>query len=235
MGNDIMKKTLLTLALLAGSALSTQAAVLLTEGFNDITDLGGKGWVQTNNSAPLGSTGWFQGNSGIFEAASGAPPAYIAANFNNSDPLSGTVSNWLITPVVNIANGTSMSFALRLLGETFLDTVEVYYSTSGGSADIGSTSSSIGVFSLLQTYASDTDTDWVNEIVTLSGLGGPTTGRFAFRYVVADTFDAGNYIGIDTVSIEDNAGVSVVPEPGSLVLLGLGLLGVAAIRKYKQA
>jgi len=189
-----MKKTLLTLALLAGSALSTQAAVLLTEGFNDITDLGGKGWVQTNNSAPLGSTGWFQGNSGIFEAASGAPTAYVAANFNNADPSGGTVSNWLITPVISMVNGTALSFALRLLGETYLDTVEVYYSTSGASADVGASSSSVGVFSLLHTYASDTDTDWVNGTVTLSGLGGPATGRFAFRYVVDDNLNAGNYI-----------------------------------------
>jgi hypothetical protein len=235
MGNDIMKKTLLTLALLAGSALSAHAAVLLTEGFNDITDLGGKGWVQTNNSAPVGPIGWFQGNSGVFNAASGAPEAYVAANFNSADPLGGAVSNWLITPVVNIANGTSMSFALRLLGEGFLDTVEVYYSTSGASADVGATSSSVGVFSLLQTYASDTDTDWVNETVTLSGLGGPATGRFAFRYVVADNLDAGDYIGIDSVSIDDNAGVSVVPEPGSLALQGLSLLGLTAMRKREHA
>ena len=39
--------------------------------------------MQTNNSTEPGTTGWFQGNSGVFPAHSGAPAAYIAANYNN--------------------------------------------------------------------------------------------------------------------------------------------------------
>ena len=41
--------------------------------------------------------------------------------------------------------------------------------------------------------------------------------RFAFRYTVTDTSTYGDYIGIDSLSV-------TVPEPGTLLLLGAGLL-----------
>jgi len=36
---------------------------------------------------------------------------------------------------------------------------------------------------------------WTNFSVTVSGLGTPASGRFAFRYFVADTSVNGDYIG----------------------------------------
>ena len=57
----------------------------------------------------------------------------------------------------------------------------------------------------------------------LAGFETPTSGRIAFRYVVDNVATAGNYLGIDNVSV-----TSAVPEPATYVLMGLG---VAALLK----
>jgi hypothetical protein len=191
------------------------------EGFNDIGTLPGSGWVLTNESAPPGSTGWFQGIPGFFPAAAGPADSYVAANFNNA-AFGGTVSNWLLTPELALFNGESLNFSLRLLGEGVTDRVEVYFSSSGASADTGD-------FSLLSAYSSDVDTGWTGRTVTVNGLAAPATGRFAFRYVVDDTSINGNYIGIDSVSVN----ASAVPEPGTLALLLIGSVALLHARRRR--
>ena len=61
---------------------------------------------------PLGLSNWFQGNDSVFPAHAGAPPAYIAANFNNTT-INGTISNWLLTPEISLNNGEIVSFWTR--------------------------------------------------------------------------------------------------------------------------
>ncbi|MCU6497077.1 choice-of-anchor J domain-containing protein [Rugamonas sp. A1-17] len=203
---------------------SAFASPLLSEGFNDISTLGASGWVMTNNSNPVGATNWFQGQEFAFPAAAGAGDSYIAANNVNAG-FAGTISNWLITPEVAMANGEQLNFSLRLLAEGAVDTVQVYYSTAGASSNVGSTASSTGDFKLLGTYSASATTGWTNNALTLSGLSGATTGRYAFRYLVDDTSVNGDYIGIDSVSI------SAVPEPTTALMLLLGLGVVAFSRK----
>ncbi|GJI94067.1 hypothetical protein RugamoR57_07850 [Duganella caerulea] len=207
---------------------SAFASPLLSEGFNDINTLGASGWVMTNNSSPAGATNWFQGQEFAFPAAAGASNSYIAANFDNAG-FGGAISNWLITPEVAMANGEKLNFSLRLLGESTLgltDTVEVYYSAHGASTNVGSSTTSTGDFVLLHpAFSSGSDTGWQNYSLSLAGLSGATTGRFAFRYVIDDNSLNGNQIGIDTVSI------SAVPEPSTALMLLLGLGVVAFSRK----
>lgn len=213
-----MNLTKYLVGLLAAAASSVVlGAPLLSEGFNDIATLPGDGWVLINDSAPPGSTGWFQGIPAFFPAAAGPADSYIAANFNNA-AFGGAVSNWLLTPQLDLTNGESLNFSLRLLGDGVLDRVEVYFSDSGASAALGD-------FSLLSAYSSDVDTGWAALSVALSGLSAPASGRFAFRYVVDDTSLNGNYIGIDNVS------VFAVPEPGTVALLLLG--GVVLLRSRR--
>jgi hypothetical protein len=69
---------------------------------------------------------------------------------------------------------------------------------------------------------------WTQYTATVSGLAGPTSGRFAFRYHVTNGGPNGansNYIGIDTLSYE------AVPEPMTMTVLALG--AVAALRKRR--
>jgi hypothetical protein len=195
-------------------------APLLTEGFNDIGTLPGSGWVLANQSTPPGGTGWFQGVPGFFAAAQGPADSYIAANFNNAG-FGGTVSNWLITPELAVFNGESLNFSLRLLGEGAVDTMEVYFSSSGASADVND-------FALLARYNSDVDTGWLGRQVIVNGLAAPASGRFAFRYVVDDTSVNGNYVGIDAVSVNPTA----VPSPGTLALVLIG--GVALLHARRR-
>ena len=209
----------------AAATSSAFANPLLSEGFNDISTLGASGWVMTNNSSSVGSTNWFQGEDFAFPAAAGPSNSYIGANFSNA-VYAGAISNWLITPEVALSNGEKLNFSLRLLGEGATDTVQVYYSAHGASSNVGSSATSTGDFQLLGTYSASADTGWTANSLTLSGLSGATTGRYAFRYVVDNTAINGDYIGIDSVNI------SAVPEPSVALMMLLGL-GVVAVSRKK--
>lgn len=193
------------------------AAIQLNEGFDDITTLSGLGWVQNNLSNPLGIINWFQGTPGVFNSNSGATNAYIGANFNNAgggafDPP-GTISNWLITPELSLVNGTTISFYTRTTDvPTYPDRLEIRMSTNGGSSNVGANATSVGDFTTVLLTINPTLTTagypntWTQYTATVSGLGGPTQGRIAFRYFVTSAgpslFAANSdYIGIDDVVI----------------------------------
>jgi subtilisin-like proprotein convertase family protein len=201
--------------------------VAFSEGFDDITTLTGAGWVQINRSEPLGTTGWFQGNPNTFPAHSGATNSYIGANFNNTGSV-GTISNWLITPQISLNNGDTFKFWTRkATTDTFPDRLQVRLSTSGASTDVGTTSTSVGVFTTLLLDINPTlvtgvyPTVFTEFTVTVSGLGGPTDGRLAFRYFVTNGGANGansDFIGIDTFSYSPPAaqvafsGATIVSE-----------------------
>ena len=104
------------IGLVAGGFLmaagTAQAAPLLIENFDDITTLTGSGWTRTNNSSPAGSTAWFQGSTAVFSSQTGAPDAYVAANFDNAG-FGGDISNWLISPILTLDNGETIGFYTR--------------------------------------------------------------------------------------------------------------------------
>ncbi|MGY6555739.1 MAG: choice-of-anchor J domain-containing protein [Wenzhouxiangella sp.] len=188
-----------------------------SEGFENINDLLGKGWVKINNSEPLGLTGWRQaGQDGlpVFPAHAGPPTSYILANFRNTSG-SGTISNWLLTPEIELRNGIRIEFWTRttdlVIGEVFPDRLEVRLSTMGDSSEVGDDAFSFGDFeTLLLSINPELDDDgypraWTRYSIRLSGMAAGATGRIAFRYFVTDSGPNGtngDLIGIDTFSVE---------------------------------
>jgi len=172
---------------------------------------------------------WFQGetSSGFFDAQAGPPNSYIGANVDSTSTIGtrNTISNWLIAPTQTFNNGDVISFYTRKVDQSnFPDRLQVRFSSSGASDDVGTLTSDVGVFS---TWLLDINSTlstagypivWTQFLTILSNLSGPTLGRFAFRYFVTNGgFNGSNsdYIGIDTVSY------TAVPEPTLLVLLAI--------------
>jgi hypothetical protein len=217
----MIRKLVISAALLAAGATANAGPLSISEGFDDINTLGGSGWLAGFLSTPVGETGWFQGNSGVFPASSGAADSYIAANYLNAGP-GGTVDTWLVSPLVTVLGYTGISFDTRTAGGLPGDNLEVYYNNTG-SLDLAD-------FVLMGSIASaDYPLDWANYDFTYTA--GTADVRFAFRYTVANTDVGGDYIGIDSVNIRG------VPEPEALGMLaaGLLLLPLAVRRRRKTA
>jgi hypothetical protein len=194
------------------------------------------GWTVKNLSEPPGTLAWFQGNEFVFQAQQGAPNSYLAANFESGAEFS-TISTWLILPTSTYRNGDTLSFYSRTADfSEWPDRLEVRFSDVGGT-DVGTTATSVGTFSTLLISINPTlqvggyPEDWTRYSATLSGLTGPSTGAFAFRYTVTDggLFGANsNYIGIDTVQ------VAAVPEPSVYMMMAFGLGMVGYMRKRRS-
>ena len=186
---------------------------ILEEGFDDITNL--PGWTMTNQSTTVGSTNWFQGNTGVFNSHSGDPTSYIGANFNNTTGGTGTISNWLITPTLNLKDGDTLTFWTRTSeGSIWDDRLEVRSSVgamtvpSGGPTDVGSFTTVNLIIN--DDYSLSYPEVWTEFEVVVSGVGStPVAMNFAFRYNVILAGPSGtysNYIGIDTVSVVEGDG-----------------------------
>lgn len=198
--NSIVK---IIAVLLISISISLKSYSQLSESFSDISTLPASGWVQQNNSQPLGSTAWMQGAVGSPFLPYSAP-GFIAANFKNTSGT-GTISNWLITPIVPVQNGAKIVFRTRSASINFPERLQVRVSTNGNSSNVGTTSTSVGDFTTLildinPGYGNLYPDTWTYYEQTISGIPAAAMGRVAFRYFVENGGPGGensNYIGID--------------------------------------
>jgi hypothetical protein len=202
---------------MAAVALSSHAAIL-DEGFDNLAT---SGWTLTNNSAPAGLN-WFQGNAGVFTSQSGADDSYAAANFQSANNGSGSIDNWLISPVLNLGTGqTTLTFYTRTDSTDFSDSLQVMYS-GGASASTASFTTT-----LLTLTSPGYPDDWTKFTVFLPTSSD--TARIAFRYNVGDA-NAADYIGIDSVSV-----AAAVPEPSTYALMALGIAGLGLVARRRSS
>lgn len=213
----MFRKILISAALIAGSSVAMSGPVLLDEGFDGGTGVPG-GWLVGYFSNPAGTTGWFQGNSGIFDAESGAADSYLAANYLNTAESGGNIDTWLATPVLSSEGSISFSFAARSGGALPGDEIEILVNALG--SNLASDFVSMGNITGLPVDA----WGFYNFLYT----GDTSNVRFAFRYHVTDTTANGDYIGIDSVTAK-------VPEPGTLALFALGMLLTPLVLRRRRA
>ncbi|HOZ77609.1 MAG TPA: choice-of-anchor J domain-containing protein [Ferruginibacter sp.] len=206
------------------------------EDFDAISKSVSKGWVVANNSKPIGTAGWVDGfyylsQNHMYDGKIGPSNPYNFEGFEgyvsesgnefamataNSGHGRATISNWLISPVVEVKNGDIITFYTRTASNPAdgADRLQVRINTVNSSADVGREATSVGNFSevlldLNPGYALEGDDsypgDWTPYEVVVSGMPGSTAkkSRIAFRYFVEDGGPQGSNsigIGIDKFS-----------------------------------
>ena len=229
-----MKKILLSLSLvLAG--VTAQGQNLFAENF----DVFPATWTQTNQSSPVGASTWAQGGGTAFSSSyNGGPTSFALVNFNSTTGA-GIISNWLITPVINVKDGDVISFWSRQGGDVsqFPDRLEMRIASdwtafsalpTGGSAGLGDfTNLAVAINPNLT--VTGYPLTWTQYSYTVTGLPNATDIRVGFRYFVTDAGPAGNnsnIIGIDAFSVDRTlsteaffaSNYSVYPNPATNVL-----------------
>lgn len=196
----------------------------------DALALASGNWFALNNSVPIGVIGVFQSNLLVTPFGS----FHAAMNFNNGGGLA-TINTFLMSPTVTFNNGDTISFFTRTVDTpAFPDRMELQVSLNGSSTNAADFTTTLITINPTLTTAGYPNV-WTQFTGTISGLGGPTSGRFAFHYDVPGGGPSGansDFIGIDNVVYTSN---SVVPEPTTMALMGIGGLGLAVVcRRAKK-
>jgi hypothetical protein len=194
-------------------AVMQAKAAGLAEGFEDLSALLANGWVTVNHSEPLNPdvSGWFQcTGTQIAPAYAGTTNSCVSTNFASGTGVA-TLNTWLIGPQTTFNNGDTIAFYTRTIsGNPYPDRLQLRLSTSGASTNVGTSSTDVGDFMTLlldinSTYQVGGYPDfWIQYSATISGLSGPTSGRFAFRYFVENGGPNGDnsyIVGLDSLTL----------------------------------
>lgn len=166
------------------------------------------GWTTQNRSTTIGTnTNCWNPFTGATPWAAQAGTGHIGANFNCTTGAN-TISGWLFSPEILFRNGDQIRFWTRKASpDTFPDRLELRLSTNGTSTNVGTTSTSVGDFTVTLVSVNPTlvtgvyPTTYTQFTATISGVPTPTNGRVAFRYFVTNGGPSGansDIISIDT-------------------------------------
>jgi hypothetical protein len=142
--NRILLETLIlkslksiTLEILLLATISSTSQNIFTENFENINTLTSNGWIISDQTIPqpeIDIDSWFQGETDAFNAFQGTPTSYIGADAKSISQ--GDISNWLISPNVNLKNGDIISFYTRDADDSSADRLELRVSQLGSSSVI---------------------------------------------------------------------------------------------------
>lgn len=243
-----MRKFLLLGSLLGITLMNAQTNVY-SYGFDTAF---GTDWVTTNQSSPSTTSLWTKatyttplsnplfgsGNTTTVPSGqAGGANSFALVNYTSTSGT-GIISNWLITPSVNVKNGDVVSFYTRKGTDgtnDYPDRLELRYSTAATAVTPSGGSSGVGSFTNLGVTVNPNlasgfvyPKTWTKYSFTITGVGNnPVAVKFAFRYYVTDGGPNGtnsDLIGIDTFSIDravlatnevgaTSRAVSVYPNP----------------------
>lgn len=189
-----------------------------------------RGWRFINRSESIGRTGWQNPDAltGIpFISWSGTGTGYLWSDYEATSAAAATISNWAVSPELVMQNDDKITFYTRaqLLffnGDStdFVNRMQVRLNKTtslncGNAIDPGDFTVLLLDInpSYYQFLKSEFNTFnprsrlayphvWTKFTATVSGLNGPTKGRFAFRYFTegAGSNGRGTAIGVDSVA-----------------------------------
>ncbi len=174
------------------------------------------GWIRQNNSDHPWLT-WRQGLNDYFQASDGAGDSYAASHPFSTLADAGTLSSWLVSPPINFAPDTRVSFFTRTLAGEWPTRLQVRACVASDCSDVGTQPEDVGQFGLLLHDINPGELDAVYPLewtqITLTAADGlPTagSGRIAFRHFVHQTDGVlrGGWTGIDRVVVEQGEGES---------------------------
>ena len=189
-----------------------------SETFDSLDDVNAHGWLVANVSEPAGAYGWFYGDDSVFPAQAGASTSLVEVNYQATAD-SGTISAWLLTPLLDFRPGSSVSFWTRTVtGAPFADRLQVRVCLGPSCNMVGPGALGVDNFESLlldinpnlqagadASGANGYPDHWTRfTLGTGDGVPSSGRGRIAFRYFVTNGGVNGtnsNLIGLDTVHI----------------------------------
>jgi hypothetical protein len=200
-----MKMTILKICIapaLLAAAVPVHANLITNGSFEATTQANGTWAIYANLPS------WLSGAGGIELRNNVAGAAYDGVNYVELDTTLNSLAYQNIVTAVGQQYALSFAYSPR----------EHVAATSNG-IDVFWNSSLVGSFT---GTGSNSGNSWVLENLIVTGIG--TTSMLEFRAVgISDSYGG----SLDAVSLDAIS----VPEPASLMLLGLGLMGLAGVRR----
>lgn len=197
--------------------------VSLNEGFELVDVMGAgmfaNGWIRQNNSdQPSGYWGQCVATSGggVWNAADGPDNSCALATYASTQADGGTISNWVVTPLVDFTGGSTVSFNIRTKpGSQYPDRLQVRACSSGPCTNLGTGSEDVGDFTTVLLDINPAEAlggfpeDWTRYTLSFAdGVPSSGSGRIAFRHYVhngGQTGTRGNLVGLDRVVVTTGA------------------------------